>query len=266
MSRARAQPLNLPPMEMLTLEKLPRHVAIIMDGNGRWARERNLNRIDGHRAGAESVRVIVRACRRIGIPMLTLYAFSKENWQRPGREVQALWRLLKGYLTSELNEMMENGIRLNALGDLEDLPRGVSRLLRATMNKTGDNRAMTLNLALSYSGRREIVRAARQLAAACAARQLNPADINETTFSRYLYTADMPDPDLLIRTSGEQRISNFLLWQTAYTELYVSPAWWPDFREPQLMEALADYQQRERRFGKTSEQLLKNHGKRRLLR
>ena len=241
-------------MESLSPEKLPRHLAIIMDGNGRWAQEKKLSRIEGHRAGAESVRAIVRACRRLGIPILTLYAFSKENWQRPGREIQALWRLLTSYLKSELNEMLENGIRLNALGDVDELPRAVNRLLRDTMKRTASNREMTLNLALSYSGRSEIVRAARQLAANCVANTLSPTEIDEIVFSKYLFTAEMPDPDLLIRTSGERRISNFLLWQTAYTELYVSNVYWPDFREPELMMALADFQRRERRFGKTREQ------------
>ena len=247
--------------ERLGLQKLPKHLAIIMDGNGRWARERNLSRIEGHRAGAESVRTIVRACRRIGIPVLTLYAFSKENWQRPGREVQALWRLLRDYLKSELNEMMDNGIRLNAIGAIEELPKSVNRLLSATMSKTAGNREMILNLALSYSGRNEIVRAAQKLAAACVAKHLEPAEINETMLSNSLDTASMPDPDLLIRTSGEQRISNFLLWQMAYTELHVSPVYWPEFREPELMQALADYQRRERRFGKTGEQQSKEVGK-----
>jgi undecaprenyl diphosphate synthase len=243
-----------PALERVTIENLPRHLAIIMDGNGRWAKERNLSRIEGHRAGAESVRVIVRSCRKIGIPVLTLYAFSKENWQRPSREVQALWRLLSKYLKSELEEMVENSIRLNALGDIQELPKAVHRLLVDTMKQTATNRDMILNLALSYSGRSEIVRAAQKLATACVAKELKPAEIDEAIFSTNLYTADMPDPDLLIRTSGEQRISNFLLWQMAYTELYVSPVYWPDFREPQLREALADYQRRERRFGKTGEQ------------
>ena len=243
-------------METAALTKLPRHVAIIMDGNGRWAQERNLSRVEGHRAGAESVRAIVRYCRQLGIPILTLYAFSKENWQRPKREVTALWHLLTRYLKSELNEMLANGIRLNTLGDIDELPRSVSRLLRETMERTAGNRDMVLNLALNYSGRSEIVRAARLLAAASAAGKISPGDVDEAVFSRHLYTGDMPDPDLLIRTSGEERISNFLLWQIAYTELYVSPVYWPDFREPQLMEALADYQRRERRFGKTSDQLV----------
>ncbi len=243
-------------MEKAALTKLPRHVAIIMDGNGRWAQERNLNRIEGHRAGAESVRAIVRYCRQLGISILTLYAFSKENWQRPKREVSALWRLLARYLKSELDEMLANGIRLNTLGEIDELPQSVSRLLRETMARTAGNRDMVLNLALNYSGRSEIVRAARLLAAACAAGKISPDDVDETMFSRHLYTGDMPDPDLLIRTSGEERISNFLLWQIAYAELYLSPMYWPDFREPQLMEALADYQRRERRFGKISEQLI----------
>jgi undecaprenyl diphosphate synthase len=227
-----------PTSERSRFDNLPRHLAIIMDGNGRWAKERNLSRIEGHRAGAESVRVIVRSCRKIGIPVLTLYAFSKENWQRPSREVQALWRLLSRYLKSELGEMMENSIRLNAI----------------TMEQTAANREMILNLALSYSGRSEIVKAAQKLADTCVKRELKPSEIDEAVFSTYLYTADMPDPDLLIRTSGERRISNFLLWQMAYTELYVSPVYWPDFREPELMEALDDYQRRERRFGKTGDQ------------
>lgn len=243
-----------PSTERLTPEKLPQHLAIIMDGNGRWAKERKLSRIEGHRAGAESVRTIVRACRRIGIPILTLYAFSKENWQRPSREVQALWRLLRDYLKSELDEMMEHSIRLNALGDILELPKNVHRLLQSTMDKTANNHEMVLNLALSYSGRSEIIRATQKLSAACLAQEIKPADINEAIFSEYLFTANMPDPDLLIRTSGEQRISNFLLWQMAYTELYVSPVYWPEFREQQLIEALVDYQRRERRFGKTGDQ------------
>ncbi len=243
-----------PTSERIGFENLPRHLAIIMDGNGRWAKERNLSRIEGHRAGAESVRVIVRSCRKIGIPVLTLYAFSKENWQRPSREVQALWRLLSRYLKSELREMMENSIRLNAIGDIQELPKAVYRLLVDTMEQTAANRDMILNLALSYSGRSEIVKAAQKLAATCVNGELKPSEIDEEIFSNNLYTADMPDPDLLIRTSGEQRISNFLLWQMAYTELYVSPIYWPDFREPELMEALDDYQRRERRFGKTGDQ------------
>jgi len=243
-----------PSTERSSFERLPQHLAIIMDGNGRWAKERNLSRIEGHRSGAESVRVVVRSCRKIGIQILTLYAFSKENWQRPTGEVQALWRLLSRYLKSELEDMLENGIRLSAIGDIHELPKGVHRLLVDTVKKTEANREMLLNLALSYSGRSEIVRAAQKLAAECVGNRLEPIEIDESLFAKHLHTADLPDPDLLIRTSGEQRISNFLLWQMAYTELYVSPVYWPDFREPQLFEALADYQRRERRFGKTGEQ------------
>ena len=244
-------------MDTPTLTKLPRHLAVIMDGNGRWAEERHLSRIEGHRAGAESVRAIVRCCRRLGVPILTLYAFSKENWQRPQGEVNALWRLLARYLKSELREMLRNNIRLNTLGDIDELPPSVKGLLHETMEKTSGNTDMVLNLALNYSGRSEIVRAARRLAAACAAGEMKPEEVDEAAFSRHLYTEGMPDPDLLIRTSGEERISNFLLWQIAYTELYLSPLYWPDFREPQLREALADYQRRERRFGKIREQLTK---------
>lgn len=238
-------------MEALDPEKLPRHLAIIMDGNGRWAQERNLNRIEGHRVGAESVRTVVRFCRKLNIPILTLYAFSKENWQRPSREVQALWRLLRDYLKSELSEMMENGIRLNTLGDIDELPSSVNRLLLEVKRQTSVNQEMILNLALSYSGRNEIVRAAKKLATDCAANLMKPEDITEAIFALNLYTAYMPDPDLLVRTSGERRISNFLLWQMAYTELYISSVYWPDFREAQLMEALVDYQRRDRRFGRT---------------
>jgi undecaprenyl diphosphate synthase len=243
-----------PSTARVAFERLPQHLAIIMDGNGRWAKERNLSRIEGHRSGAESVRAVVRSCRKIGIPILTLYAFSKENWQRPSGEVRALWRLLNRYLRSELEEMLANGIRLSVIGDIHELPKNIYQLLVDTMKKTEANREMLLNLALSYSGRSEIVRAAQKLAAECVARRLDPQEIDESLFSSHLHTADLPDPDLLIRTSGEQRISNFLLWQMAYTELYVSPVYWPDFREPQLIEALADYQKRERRFGKTGEQ------------
>jgi undecaprenyl diphosphate synthase len=253
LSKHNANP-NQPSTARFSFERLPQHLAIIMDGNGRWAKKRNLSRIEGHRSGAESVRAVVRSCRKIGIPILTLYAFSKENWQRPSGEVRALWKLLSRYLRSELEEMLGNGIRLSVIGDIHELPKSVYQLLVDTMKKTEANREMLLNLALSYSGRSEIVRAAQKLAAECVAKRLDPKGIDESLFSRHLDTADLPDPDLLIRTSGEQRISNFLLWQMAYTELYVSPVYWPDFREPQLMEALAEYQKRERRFGKTGEQ------------
>ena len=237
---------------------LPRHIAIIMDGNGRWAKKRSLNRIKGHREGAESVRDIVRVCREVGIEVLTLYAFSTENWQRPRQEVSALMSLLKGFLRSEVAEMMENGIRLSAIGQIERFPGDVLKVLRDVIDMTRKNQGMILNLALSYGGRDEIVMAACKIAADVRAGLLQVEEITEEVFSNFLYTQGMPEPDLLIRTSGEMRISNFLLWQIAYTELYFTPKLWPDFRKEDLYEAIYHYQQRERRFGKTSEQLNEN--------
>jgi undecaprenyl diphosphate synthase len=228
-----------------------------MDGNGRWAKKRSLNRIRGHREGSESVRDIVRACREIGIEVLTLYAFSTENWQRPRQEISALMSLLKGFLRSELVEMMENGIRLNAIGQIERLPDDVVKVLHDVMHKTRKNRGMILNLALSYGGRDEIVAAARKIAAEVQADRLQPEGITKEVFSNYLYTHGMPEPDLLIRTSGEMRISNFLLWQIAYTEIYITDTLWPDFRREELTQILHDYQERERRFGMTGAQIKK---------
>jgi undecaprenyl diphosphate synthase len=238
-------------------DSLPRHIAIIMDGNGRWAKKRSLNRIRGHREGAESVRDIVRACREIGIEVLTLYAFSTENWQRPRQEISALMTLLKKFLRAELAEMMKNGIRLNAIGQTERFPADVVKVLQEVMDKTRENQGMILNLALSYGGRDEIVAAARNIAAEVRAGRLQPEEITEAVFSNYLYTRGMPEPDLLIRTSGEMRISNFLLWQIAYTELYITPTLWPDFRRGELIHILRDYQNRERRFGTTGDQIRK---------
>lgn len=235
----------------------PKHVAIIMDGNGRWAKKRSLNRIRGHREGAESVRNIVRACREIGIEVLTLYAFSTENWQRPRQEISALMSLLKGFLRSELAEMMENGIRLNTIGQIERFPDHVLTVLRQVMDETRKNSGMILNLALSYGGRDEIVAAARKVVAEVQAGRLQAEEITKEVFSKYLYTEGMPDPDLLIRTSGEMRISNFLLWQIAYTEIYVTDTLWPDFRREELIQILHDYQKRERRFGVTGDQIKK---------
>jgi undecaprenyl diphosphate synthase len=229
-------------------DSLPRHIAIIMDGNGRWAKKRSLNRIRGHREGAESVRNIVRACREMGIEVLTLYAFSTENWQRPRQEISALMSLLKNFLRSELAEMMENGIRLNAIGQIERFPDDVLTVLRDVMEETRENSGMILNLALSYGGRDEIVAAAQKIAAEVQAGRLQAEEITKAVFSKYLYTEGMPEPDLLIRTSGEMRISNFLLWQIAYTEIYVTDTLWPD-----------DYQKRERRFGVTGDQIEKAH-------
>jgi undecaprenyl diphosphate synthase len=246
---AQTQPTPAPP------ERLPRHLAVIMDGNGRWAKAKGWRRVRGHEEGAESVRVVVRACRRLGIGWLTLYAFSQENWARPRAEVEALMRLLERFLKKERPELLEQGIRLNAIGEVERLPASTRRLLEETMAATAGGRKMVLTLALSYGGRQELVRAARDLCAQAAAGRLQPGEVDQRALASRLYTAEMPDPDLLVRTSGEQRISNFLLWQLAYAELYFSPVLWPDFREKELEEALAAYAARERRFGKTGEQL-----------
>lgn len=235
--------------------RLPRHVAIIMDGNGRWARQRGLARIEGHRAGAESVRSIVRASRELGVSALTLFAFSEQNWDRPPDEVDALMELLYRYVLEERDEIMDNGIRLAAVGDLERLPRFVRQALTALMNVSAQNKGMVLCLALSYGGREDITLAVRRLAEEVAAGKLKPEEVDEAAVDERLSTAGMPPVDLLVRTSGEQRISNFLLWQIAYAELLFTETMWPDFREPDLRAALAQYQARERRFGRTSEQL-----------
>ena len=233
----------------LARARLPRHVAIIMDGNGRWARGRGLPRMMGHRAGIRSVRFAVELAREQGIEVLTLYAFSVENWKRPMGEVSTLMRLLNEYLRRELSNLMKNGIRLNVLGDFQGLPASVQRQLERVMKETTQNRRMTLNLALNYSGRSEIVHAARRIAEQVKAGKLKSASLDEELFSRFLYTDGQPDPDLLIRTSGEHRISNFLLWQISYAELYLSPKLWPDFGKQDFLDALKEYQRRERRFG-----------------
>lgn len=242
-------------MKEIDPDKLPQHIAIIMDGNGRWAERHAMGRVLGHRKGAESVRVVVRTCRRIGISCLTLYAFSMENWLRPKAEVRALLQLLKEYLVNEVQEMMDQDIRLTAIGNLDSLGAPVLMKLRETIERTAGNQGMVLNLALSYGGRDEIATAAGRMVSDSLAGKIKPADVTKELFQRYLYTSALPDPDLLIRTGGEYRISNFLLWQMAYTEFYFTDILWPDFREPDLMEAIAEYQQRERRFGRTSEQL-----------
>jgi undecaprenyl diphosphate synthase len=238
---------------------LPRHVAIIMDGNGRWATKRNLPRIMGHKAGSESVKDIVRTAREINLEVLTLYAFSTENWKRPSIEVQGLMTLLKTYLQSEAANMLKNNISLRCIGDIEKLPPDVQKVLTGTIRETtlnsGDSPALTLNLALSYGSRSEIVRAARIMAEKCIRGQFEPEDFTEQLFASHLYTAGLPDPDLLIRTGGESRLSNFLLWQLSYTEIYITETMWPDFKEDCLIEAIKEYQRRERRFGRTSEQL-----------
>jgi len=235
--------------------RLPQHIAIIMDGNGRWAELHTLGRILGHRKGAESVRIITKTCRRIGVHCLTLYAFSVENWLRPEAEVRALMSLLLQYLEDEAREMMDQGIRLTAIGDLDSLEAPVLRKLRETIEKTAGNQGMILNLALSYGGRDEIATAAKRMVADALAGKIAPADVTRELFSKYLYTTGIPDPDLLIRTGGEYRVSNFLLYQMAYTEFYFTDILWPDFRETDLLTAIAEYQRRERRFGMTSEQI-----------
>ena len=234
-------------------QHLPAHVAIIMDGNGRWAKKRLLNRIQGHEKGADTVRTIVRTCREIGIPHLTLYAFSTENWQRPRVEIEALMVLLKRFLVEERSELMENQIRLDAIGQIERLPNDVRKQLQATMRLTAENREMTLHLALSYGGRSEILRMVQSIADAAASGSIRGDDISEETVAEHLYTAGIPDPDLLIRTSGEMRISNFLLWQIAYAEIYVTDTLWPDFGREEFMHILHDFQHRDRRFGKVKE-------------
>jgi undecaprenyl diphosphate synthase len=235
--------------------RLPRHVAIIMDGNGRWAKKKDLSRISGHIKGVDAVREVVTACRELGIKVLTLYAFSIENWKRPTEEVTALMKLLKEYLIKEMEEMIQNRIRLNAIGRLEDLPPDVQDVLKDTMEKTEKNKGMILNLALSYGGRSEILHAIQRILSDFREGRIKSEEVNIQRFSQYLWTQGLPDPDLLIRTSGEFRVSNFLLWQMAYTELYVTETLWPDFDRNELRKAIADYQSRERRFGMTSEQL-----------
>ncbi|MFH1058052.1 MAG: isoprenyl transferase [Pseudomonadota bacterium] len=241
--------------EPLAPAALPRHVAIIMDGNGRWAQERGHSRVRGHEEGAESVRKVVEEARRLGLSYLTLYAFSEENWARPGAEVTALMKLLKRFLKSERPTMLRQGIRLNAIGELERLPAGTRDELVKTMRETAVGQDMVLTLALSYGGRQEILFAARRLCAEAAAGRLDPAELTEADLGARLFTHDMPDPDLVIRTSGEKRISNFLLWQIAYAEFIFTPLMWPDFREAQLRAALSEYAGRQRRFGKTGEQV-----------
>jgi undecaprenyl diphosphate synthase len=242
-------------MEEVHFQKLPRHLAIIMDGNGRWAQRRSLPRIEGHRKGADAVRTVVRACRRWGIEVLTLYAFSMENWQRPPEEVHALMDLLVRFLRSEREEMMEQGIRLQMVGRPEDLSPGIQGILAETMEATRGNDRMILNLALSYSGRSEILRAFSRFLSDPHRKATGWEELTEEEFGRYLDTRGLPEPDLLIRTSGEQRISNFLLWQLAYTEIFFTETLWPDFSEEELLSALRDYERRERRFGRIGEQV-----------
>jgi undecaprenyl diphosphate synthase len=228
---------------------LPQHVAVIMDGNGRWAKQRHLPRIEGHRQGAESARAIIRTAGELGIKYLTLYAFSVENWNRPKDEVDALMKYLVHYLKSETSELNKNNVKLEVIGQIYRLPENVQEQLRKSIATLSKNNGLTLIMALSYGGRTEIVDAVRSIAQKARAGELDPADINEQVFAQHLYTRNFPDPDLLIRTSGEMRISNFLLWQISYAELVITPTLWPDFRKPQLYAALEEYHRRHRRFG-----------------
>ncbi len=229
----------------VNFERLPRHVAVIMDGNGRWAAQRHLPRVEGHRAGIDSVRDIVESSARIGISVLTLYAFSVENWKRPVSEVSTLMSLLKRYLRLELKTLLRNNIRFKVIGRFEELAPDVQSELRAAEERTASNTGMCFNIALNYGGRAEIVEAARRMLA----ERVDPESLDEATFASFLYTAGQPDPDLLIRTSGELRVSNFLLWQIAYAEIWVTDTLWPDFRRRHLLEAIIEYQKRDRRYG-----------------
>ena len=243
--------------KLLAEGNLPKHIAIIMDGNGRWAKERGKSRTFGHREGVNSVRDIVKACGELKIKYLTLYTFSSENWLRPKEEVTTLMRLLVHALKKETKDLKKNNVRLNVIGDINTFPRIVQIELKESIEKLKDNTGLTLTLALSYSGRWDIVQAVKQIIKDIELKKIKPEDISQETFSKYISTKNIPDPDLLIRTSGEFRISNFLLWQLAYTEIYISQLCWPEFRRQHLYEAIRNYQRRERRFGMVSEQLKK---------
>lgn len=241
--------------EELDHGNIPTHVAIIMDGNGRWAQNRKLPRPVGHKHGVESVQNIVRTAANLGVKVLTLYAFSTENWKRPALEVQALMGLLKTFLQSELKTITDNNVSLRCLGQKERLPEEVRQVLDNAIEQTVDNDGLILNLALSYGGRNEIVRAVQQIADECRHGQITPEEIDDNLISDNLYTAGQPDPDLLIRTGGESRLSNFLLWQLSYAEIYITDTLWPDFRENDFITALTNFQKRQRRFGKTPNQV-----------
>ncbi|RYG15897.1 MAG: isoprenyl transferase [Chitinophagaceae bacterium] len=242
-------------LDQIDNSRLPKHIAVIMDGNGRWAKEKGKLRVFGHQHGVTAVRDTVEGAVEAGVQYITLYAFSTENWNRPKLEVMALMELLVGTINRETKTLMENGVRLNAIGNLSLLPPKCHRELMEAIEKTSGNTKCTLTLALSYSSRWEIVEAARKIAEQTRLGLIDPSDVNEEMFSNSLSTANMPDPELMIRTSGELRISNYLLWQIAYAELYFTDKLWPDFRREDLFEAIIDYQKRERRFGKTSEQV-----------
>lgn len=242
--------------QQIDMSRLPKHIAVIMDGNGRWAKTQGKPRVFGHKNGVDAVREVTEICAEIGVQYLTLYAFSTENWSRPAAEVGALMALLVEAVRNELKTLNKNNIRLQAIGDLNKLPPASRKALMEGIEATKNNTRMTLVLALNYSSRWEIVQASRLIAEDVKLGKLDPASIDEEVFSSYLSTRDIPDPELLIRTSGEQRISNYLLWQIAYAELYFTEVFWPDFKKKNLLEAILDYQKRERRFGKTSEQLV----------
>lgn len=241
--------------EHIDHSRLPKHIAIIMDGNGRWAKQKGRLRVFGHENGTKSVRQITESCAELGISYLTLYAFSTENWNRPKIEVQTLMKLLISSLKKEINTLQDNNIKLNAIGDLEQLPKSVRKELLEVIDKTSNNTRMTLTLALSYGSRSEIINAVKEISIKVKNNLISPEKIDESIFNKHIYTQNLPDVDLLIRTSGEQRISNFLLWQIAYAELYFTKVLWPDFTKEHLYEAIVVFQNRERRFGKTSEQL-----------
>ena len=241
--------------DQIDLSRLPEHIAIIMDGNGRWAKGKGKLRVFGHHNGVLSVRDVVEGAGELGVKYLTLYTFSAENWNRPSFEVTAIMELLISTINKEIKKLMQNNVKLNAIGDLNMLPGKCHRELLGAIEKTSGNTGLVLTLALSYSSRRELMQAAQNIATQVQQGLLKPEDINEEVFAQNLYTHNLPDPELLIRTSGEYRISNYLLWQIAYAELYFTEKLWPDFRREDLYEAILDYQKRERRFGKTSEQV-----------
>ena len=236
-------------------KRLPRHIALIMDGNGRWAQQQGKPRLFGHKAGVDSVRAIVETSREIGIEAITLYAFSTENWNRPEQEVNGLMTILKTYLSAELSRLLKNGIQLRCIGDLDRLPEGAAKALSKVIEATRQNDKLVLNLALSYGGRDELARAARILAERCVKGELEPAAITPELINDNLYTTGLPDPDLMIRTGGEARLSNFLPWQLTYSEIFFTDIMWPDFRREQFLQAISDFQMRERRYGKTSAQV-----------
>lgn len=230
-------------------QNLPAHIAIIMDGNGRWATQRKLPRVAGHKKGADSVREVIESCIGIGVPYLTLYAFSSENWRRPAEEIDSLMELLSFYLKKEVNTLHKNGVKLNFIGDLNKLPKDITLKLSEAEKLTCNNKKLVLTIALSYGSRQEITRAAQLMAQEISAEKLTPEEINEQSFHKFLYTLDIPDPDLLIRTSGEKRLSNFLLWQSAYAELHFTDTLWPDFHRKDLEQAIVEFGKRKRRYG-----------------